>query len=150
MTALLEKIILTLRTYHKAGQFIKRQNKPEEIQKVQNEKLRKLINYCYENIKYYRELFDEHCIRPDAIKTAADLVKVPILTKEELRSRFWDFLPKQLTPCRVSRNVLVTHIVRVLVPSSLRGTRPILPPKHCPSERSLVPLWYQNKDTRAS
>ena len=31
------------------------------------------------------------------------MVKVPILTKNELRSRFWDFLPKELPRCRVSR-----------------------------------------------
>lgn len=103
MATCLEKINLTLTTYYKAWQFIQRQNKPDRIAKVQNEKLCKLISYCYENIKYYRELFDEHSIRPDDIKTVADLVKVPVLTKEQLRNRFWDFLPKELPRCRVSR-----------------------------------------------
>ncbi len=103
MAAYLEKINLTLTTYYKAWQFIKRQDNPDQIARVQNEKLRKLISYCYENIKYYRELFDEHCIRPDDIKTAADLVRVPVLTKSQLRNRFWDFLPKELPRCRVSR-----------------------------------------------
>ena len=103
MAACLEKINLTLTTYYKAWQFIRRQNDPDRIAKVQNEKLRMLIIYCYENIKYYRELFDEHSIRPDDIKTVADLVKVPVLTKEQLRNRFWDFLPKELLRCRVSR-----------------------------------------------
>lgn len=103
MAACLEKINLTLTTYYKAWQFIRRQNDPDRIAKILNEKLQKLISYCYENIKYYRELFDEHRIRPDDIKTAADLVKVPALTKEQLRNRFWDFLPKELPRCRVSR-----------------------------------------------
>jgi len=103
MAACFEKINLTLTTYYKAWHFIKRQNRPERIVKVQNSKLRKLVKHCYENIKYYRELFEEHRIRPDYIKTAADLTKVPVLTKEQLRNRFWDFLPRELPSCRVSR-----------------------------------------------
>ena len=42
MAACLEKINLTLTTYYKAWQFIKRQNSPDQIAKVQNEKLQKL------------------------------------------------------------------------------------------------------------
>ena len=103
MAACLEKINLTLTTYYKAWQFIKRQNSPGQIEKVQNEKLQKLVKYCYGNIKYYRELFDEHRIRPKQIKTVKDLCRIPILTKKDLRERFWDFLPKELPACRISR-----------------------------------------------
>ena len=103
MATSLEKLNLTAHTYYKGWQFIKRQNSPDQITKVQNEKLQKLIAYCFKNIKYYRELFDEHRLKPADIKTAADLVKVPVLTKNELRKRFWDFLPKELPACRVSR-----------------------------------------------
>lgn len=103
MANLFEKLTLTAKTYYKSREFIKRQNSPEQITKVQNEKLTKLIHYCYENIKYYRELFAEYHLKPSDIKTAADLVKVPVLTKNELRKRFWDFLPKELPACRVSR-----------------------------------------------
>jgi phenylacetate-CoA ligase len=103
ITACFEKTNLALTTCRRARQFIKRQDNPGLISRVQNEKLQKLISYCYENIKYYRELFDRHRIRPDDIKLAADLVKVPVLTKEQLRNRFWDFLPKELPHCRVSR-----------------------------------------------
>ena len=103
MTTCLEKINLTLITYYKTWQFMRRQNDPNEIAKVQNEKLQKLVKHCYENIKYYRELFDKHYIRPKQIKTVKDLCRIPILTKKELREQFWDFLPKELPPCRVSR-----------------------------------------------
>ena len=30
----------------------------EEIDEYQNEKLRKLINHCYNNVPYYKKLFD--------------------------------------------------------------------------------------------
>jgi len=103
MATFLEKTNLTLTTYCKAWQFIKRQDNPDQIQILQNQKLQKLISYCFKNIKYYRELFDLVGVRPKKIKTIKDLDKIPILTKKELRERFWDFLPKELPGCRVSR-----------------------------------------------
>jgi phenylacetate-CoA ligase len=103
MMTCIDKINLTLITYCKTWQFIKRQNNPDQIKAVQNEKLQKLIKHCYRNIKYYHELFNDNGIKPDDIKTAADLVQIPPLTKEQLRKRFWDFLPKELPACRVSR-----------------------------------------------
>ncbi len=160
MTAYLEKINLTLTTYYKAWQFIKRQDDPDQIAKVQNKKLRQLTSYCYENIKYYRELFDENRIRPDDIKTAADLAKVPVLTKSELRSRFWDFLPKELPGCRVSRTSGSTGIpVCILSDINSRlnnsaaviryrrqlgiefGAVPILTPQKNQLERHRKPHW---------
>ncbi len=103
MAALLEKINLTLTTYYKAFQFIKRQDDPGQIAEVQGKKLHKLMSYCYENIKYYRELFDLAGIKPRHIRTVKDMCRIPLLTKKDLRERFWDFLPKELPPCRVSR-----------------------------------------------
>lgn len=103
MSGLLEKISLTFNTYSKAYNFINRQNRPGEIRKAQDKKIRRLIKYSYDNIKYYRELFDRHHIKPEDIQTVSDLTKVPFLTKRELREQFWDFLPKELPSCRVSR-----------------------------------------------
>ncbi|HUW19746.1 MAG TPA: hypothetical protein VMW16_10640 [Sedimentisphaerales bacterium] len=70
--------------------------------RIQNTKLQSLIHYSYDNIKYYREVFEQAGISPDRIKTAVDLARVPTLTKEELRERFWDFLPRELSDCRVT------------------------------------------------
>ncbi len=75
----------------------------EKISRIQNAKLQKLVHYSFNNIKYYRELFEQAGIKPEQIKTPADLANVPVLTKEELRERFWDFLPRYLPECRVSR-----------------------------------------------
>ena len=103
MPELFEKVTLTLNTYRESYRFIKRQNRPDRIKEVQNKKLRILIKHSYDNIKYYRELFEEHSIKPDDIQSALDLVRIPLLTKKQLRERFWDFLPRQLPTCRVSR-----------------------------------------------
>ncbi|MCK4786700.1 MAG: hypothetical protein KAV87_23275, partial [Desulfobacteraceae bacterium] len=103
MTKLLSKIGLGLGTYWQAWSAIVRQFEPEEIIKVQNAKLQRLIRYSFNNIKYYREVFEQVGIGPEQIKIVKDLHKVPYLTKKELRERFWDFLPRELPASRISR-----------------------------------------------
>ncbi|MCX5638224.1 MAG: hypothetical protein NTX52_11120 [Planctomycetota bacterium] len=103
MAKLLNKIGLGLETYWQAWSAITRQFEPQKITRIQNAKLQSLIRYCFNNIKYYREAFEQTGISPEQIKTAEDLHKIPILTKEQLRERFWDFLPHELPACRVSR-----------------------------------------------
>ncbi|MHC4741741.1 MAG: phenylacetate--CoA ligase family protein [Planctomycetota bacterium] len=103
MSRLLNKAWLTLGTYRQARLAIARQFKPEQIIKAQNTKLRNLIRHSFDNIKYYREAFERVGVKPEQIKTAEDLRNIPILTKEQLRERFWDFLPRDLFMCRVSR-----------------------------------------------
>jgi phenylacetate-CoA ligase len=103
VSRLLEKTWFTLATYWHGRCAIARQFAPSEIVKAQNKKLQSLIRYSFNNIKYYRELLERAGIMPEHIKTAEDLQKIPILTKEQLRERFWDFLPRELPMCRVSR-----------------------------------------------
>jgi phenylacetate-CoA ligase len=103
MSKLLSKIGLALGTYWEAWSAITRQFEPGEIAKIQNTKLQSLIRYSFNNIKYYREVFERRGIRPEQIKTLGDLHKIPILTKKQLRERLWDFLPTELPACRVSR-----------------------------------------------
>jgi phenylacetate-CoA ligase len=103
MSKILSKIGLTLGTYRHAWYAINLQFEPEKIVEICNKKLRSLIHYSFSNIKYYREVFGRKGIRPDQIRTTEDLCKIPILTKKQLRERFWDFLPRELPASRVSR-----------------------------------------------
>ena len=99
----MNKISLGFRTYYEARAAISRQYDENEIIRVQNVKLRQLMEYCVNNIKYYQELFQQAGICVNDIKTAHDLVNIPLLTKDILRERFWDFLPRRLPQCTVSR-----------------------------------------------
>ena len=54
----------------------------EELTEYQNEKLREIVCYAYENVPYYKDLFDEKGIDPASIRTAEDLPRIPVLTKE--------------------------------------------------------------------
>ncbi len=56
-----------------------------EIEAYQNDRLRKLIRYAYENVPYYRRKMHELRLVPNDIRRVADLPKMPVLTKEDVR-----------------------------------------------------------------
>lgn len=62
----------------------------DKILELQNERLRKLINYAYERVPYYRRIFDKRALKPGDIERAQDLVKLPVLTKRLIRDNFDD------------------------------------------------------------
>jgi len=103
MKSLLSKAVLMYSVYREAGQAVRRQYNKNKIISNRNKKIRTLIHYCYNHVKYYRELFKTYGIKPEDINSAEDLKNIPFLTKEQLRSRFWDFLPRSLPHCCVSR-----------------------------------------------
>ena len=55
-----------------------------EVKKIQGKRIRTLMNKAYK-IPFYRERFDKAGVKPEDIKTAEDLAKLPILYKSELR-----------------------------------------------------------------
>ena len=61
------------------------ERKPEEeIRRIRDEKIRKLVSYAYENVPYYRKAMLDSGIRPEAIGGYDDLTRLPILTKETI------------------------------------------------------------------
>ena len=56
----------------------------EKIQAYRNDKLRKIINYAYQNCPYYTDIFKKRNLTPDDIHAPEDLVKLPILTKKDV------------------------------------------------------------------
>lgn len=57
-----------------------------EIKELQWRKIKRLLRHSYESVPYYREAFDKMGIRVDDIQTPEDFRKIPILTKDNLRS----------------------------------------------------------------
>src|SRR5690349_3065915 len=49
-----------------------------ELQECQNSRLQALIDFCYTQVPYYRNLFDSLDLRPENIRTVDDLSKLPI------------------------------------------------------------------------
>lgn len=56
-----------------------------EIEAYQNGRLRELIRHAYENIPFYRSRMAERKLVPDDFRSVADLPKLPVLTKEDVR-----------------------------------------------------------------
>lgn len=52
-----------------------------EIAEIQAQKLRDLVSHSYATVPYYRELMDEHGVRPSDITTTEDLPKLPVLSR---------------------------------------------------------------------
>ena len=57
----------------------------EELQGLQEEKLRKQIQYVYKKSKFYQRKFKEVGLVPEDIRSIQDLKKFPFTTKDELR-----------------------------------------------------------------
>lgn len=55
-----------------------------EIVAFQNVQLRRLIRHAYRNVPHYRRLFDHTGIKPEDIRTVADLSAIPVTAKKDL------------------------------------------------------------------
>ena len=61
---------------------------PEAIKALQDERLVAQVKHVYENVPYYRNLMDEKGVKPEDIKSTADLYKLPFLSKSDLRDAY--------------------------------------------------------------
>ncbi|WP_462264959.1 flexirubin biosynthesis putative acyl-CoA ligase FlxY [Mucilaginibacter sp.] len=58
----------------------------------QEKRLQQLLSYLAAHSPYYHQLFTQHQVQVDQIKTLSDLTRLPTTTKEDLQRRNWDFL----------------------------------------------------------
>ncbi|PKM48966.1 MAG: hypothetical protein CVV02_18135 [Firmicutes bacterium HGW-Firmicutes-7] len=68
----------------------------EQLEEYQLKQLEKLLKHAYENVSYYRKVFDERKLKPKDIHSFDDLKKLPFLTKEIIRNNFNDLMAKNL------------------------------------------------------
>jgi phenylacetate-coenzyme A ligase PaaK-like adenylate-forming protein len=67
--------------------------------------LRRLIRHAYDHVPFYRVLLDRHGIRPDAIRTAADLARIPVTSKRDLQQAH----AEELIARRLDAGRLLSH-----------------------------------------
>ena len=60
----------------------------DELAALQLERLKWTLKHAYENSIVYRRKFDEAGVRPDDLKTLADLSRFPFTTKTDLRDNY--------------------------------------------------------------
>ena len=59
----------------------------EQIEALQLERLQKTVRHCM-NSPFYKKRFEEIGLRPEDIKSLADLKKIPFTTKQDLRDTY--------------------------------------------------------------
>lgn len=68
----------------------------EQLQSYQLKKLQQLVKYSYHNVPYYHRIFDNNGIKPDDIRTLDDIRRIPVLTKEIVRSHSSEFVSQTI------------------------------------------------------
>jgi len=66
----------------------------EEIEEYQIRQLCSIVEYAYNNVPYYKRVFDERGIVPSDIQSFDDLKRLPLLTKEIIRDNFDNLLSR--------------------------------------------------------
>ncbi len=69
-----------------------------KLEEYQTERLKELINNAYENVPYYRRIFDERGLKSKNIQNLSDLQKLPFLTKELVRENLSNLIAKNYSP----------------------------------------------------
>lgn len=60
----------------------------DELEQMQEKKLKHLVNYVYQHSDFYKKRFDEAGVRPEDIQTLDDLKKLPFTYKSDLRDTY--------------------------------------------------------------
>lgn len=59
-----------------------------ELERLQLEKLKKLVDYCYNRVPFYKKRLDEAGVTADKIKTLSDIQYIPYTTKDDIRDTY--------------------------------------------------------------
>ena len=85
-------LIPSYRVYRRMYTLLRRSRwwSREELLAYQAEALSRLLDHAYENVPYYRRIFDERGLVPADIRTPGDLALLPFLTKEIVQANLAD------------------------------------------------------------
>src|SRR5574343_329122 len=61
----------------------------------QEQHLQEMIRYCWEYVPFYRSHWQDYITSPEEIQTIADLQKLPILTKAQVRKEYQQLITTQ-------------------------------------------------------
>lgn len=77
---------------------------PAEVRKLQEQRLRELVQHSYAHVAYYREAFKKVGLGPSDIRTIEDLQKLPLLSKDDVRKHlYFDLLSDNHKKAEIQR-----------------------------------------------
>ena len=59
-----------------------------ELEALQLERLKRMVDYCYENVPFYHERLKAAGVTGDKIKTLSDIQYIPFTTKDDIRDHY--------------------------------------------------------------
>lgn len=77
---------------------------PEQMQRYVDERLRAMVAIAAEHVPHYREAFATHGVRPEDVRGATDLARLPLLAKETVRAAPERLLNTALPRARLHRS----------------------------------------------
>ena len=90
-----------------AAAFLRHSSAPRSaIREFRDRRIRRLVEHAYDNVPYYRRLFDQAGVQPRHIRTAADLKRIPVSSKSDLRNA----PPGDLLARGVNAERLISHV----------------------------------------
>lgn len=76
----------------------------EELEILQLDRLRKIIDWAYDKSAFYQRHFQRHAVTPEDIQSLADVGKLPLMTRDELIGNEFELLTLPLSSIvRISR-----------------------------------------------
>jgi phenylacetate-CoA ligase len=95
----------------------------QRLAEYQFARLRKLLEFAYAQVPYYRALLDEHGLTPPRLQSPHDVRDLPFLTREAIRARFDDLRAQAKLPHvhRVSSGGSTGSPVTILVDMNRMG-----------------------------
>jgi len=96
----------------------------QQIEILQNKLMKDLLQHAYENVPYYRKVFDNVKFDPQNYTGTEDLNKIPILTKEIIRENFYDLIASNISPKNMSKHSsggTTEKPLQFYIPKDLKG-----------------------------
>lgn len=71
---------------------------PADLAARQDARLRAIVRWAYDTVPYYRRVMDDAGVPPGAIHTVADLPRLPVLTRRDLRVSLEELVSRSARP----------------------------------------------------
>ena len=85
-------ILPSYKTFRDTYKFLQKSQwwSREQLEEYQLQQLSRLLSHAYDNVPYYRRVFDDRGLKPKDIQDFKDLRELPFLTKEIIRDNLND------------------------------------------------------------